>query len=362
MVLNADGSPNPLSIIDVYGTKRGPKRKPASTLKQQKEVKNTIKANDTNDGGDHQLDSTTPSLFSSSFYSSVPHYLTITAINGTKEGINHWINHNNTNKNLNQSVANCTLPYSDLVAAFNLSNHILFRENATFCENIRKTDRNAQSDPSLLMEYTNVENKKPEIFVQNLPVTQLNFDATSNIELYTYSDSMKVTREPSTFVTAKTKSTDVPLDLRMTEVIGENQLQFQTISLTDTNAIKTGITGTSKRKGKAKKLERRAIIENTDQKPKQNKNASSESPTQENKPTDFRQVKQKVKDIKDEAIGELCDTVLTCHYCEIVFGNVIMYAAHMGCHSFDDPYTCNICGDQCTNKLSFFLHIDRSKH
>ena len=28
MVLNADGTPNPLPIIDVYGTRRGPKKKP----------------------------------------------------------------------------------------------------------------------------------------------------------------------------------------------------------------------------------------------------------------------------------------------------------------------------------------------
>ena len=28
MVLNSDGTPNPLPIIDIYGTRRGPKRKP----------------------------------------------------------------------------------------------------------------------------------------------------------------------------------------------------------------------------------------------------------------------------------------------------------------------------------------------
>ena len=28
MVLNPDGTPNPLPIIDVYGTRRGPKKKP----------------------------------------------------------------------------------------------------------------------------------------------------------------------------------------------------------------------------------------------------------------------------------------------------------------------------------------------
>ena len=53
---------------------------------------------------------------------------------------------------------------------------------------------------------------------------------------------------------------------------------------------------------------------------------------------------------------------LTCHFCEIVFGNVIMYTVHMGYHGFQDPYTCNMCGHQCNDKVSFFLHIARSKH
>lgn len=31
MVLNPDGTPNPLPIIDVYGTRRGPKKKPGES-------------------------------------------------------------------------------------------------------------------------------------------------------------------------------------------------------------------------------------------------------------------------------------------------------------------------------------------
>ena len=33
VVLNADGTPNPLPIVDVYGTRRGPKRKPEESGK-----------------------------------------------------------------------------------------------------------------------------------------------------------------------------------------------------------------------------------------------------------------------------------------------------------------------------------------
>ncbi|KAL4707648.1 hypothetical protein ACJJTC_006998 [Scirpophaga incertulas] len=40
MVLNLDGTPNPLPIIDVYGTRRGPKQKPISKVFEQQQVMN----------------------------------------------------------------------------------------------------------------------------------------------------------------------------------------------------------------------------------------------------------------------------------------------------------------------------------
>ncbi|CAH2068984.1 unnamed protein product, partial [Iphiclides podalirius] len=41
MVLNLDGTPNPLPIIDVYGTRRGPKQKPLSKMFEQPGLSNT---------------------------------------------------------------------------------------------------------------------------------------------------------------------------------------------------------------------------------------------------------------------------------------------------------------------------------
>lgn len=49
-------------------------------------------------------------------------------------------------------------------------------------------------------------------------------------------------------------------------------------------------------------------------------------------------------------------------YCNISFGDVFMYAMHMGFHGYKDPYTCNMCGERCPDKLSFFFHIARNAH
>lgn len=64
-------------------------------------------------------------------------------------------------------------------------------------------------------------------------------------------------------------------------------------------------------------------------------------------------------DSKDKP--EIADQ-FTCQYCEISFGNDVMYTVHMGYHGYQNPFTCNMCGHQCSDKVSFFLHIAKSKH
>lgn len=51
-----------------------------------------------------------------------------------------------------------------------------------------------------------------------------------------------------------------------------------------------------------------------------------------------------------------------CRYCDIAFGDVVLYTMHMGYHGYNDPFTCNMCGEQCKDKVSFFLHIARNSH
>ncbi|XP_011632871.1 protein hunchback-like [Pogonomyrmex barbatus] len=352
MVLNADGSPNPLSIIDVYGTKRGPKQKTFVKKELRKELRDTIATNN-----DNKLDNSAITSQLLSLHSPIARYFTVTAINEIND--RHWINHNAMNKI--QSVA--TFPYSDLVAAFNLSNHISLRENATFYENVQKTDH-VQFDT--LMRYAkilNIENKTPETFAQNLPITH--FDTADNISKFRVFEDAKFISESSSFKTLKSQLdvqkiefTDAPLDLRMAGVIEKKQLPLH--ALTSTNSLR--VTGTSKRKGKAIKLERRMIEENPNEKPDRNGSRLSEICLPPDGSSSFCEINKKVENTKDEIVADLFDTEFTCHYCEIIFGNIIMYTVHMSCHSFDDPYTCNMCGYQCTDKLSFFLHIARSEH
>lgn len=51
-----------------------------------------------------------------------------------------------------------------------------------------------------------------------------------------------------------------------------------------------------------------------------------------------------------------------CQYCNIAFGDPVLYSIHMGYHGFQNPFTCNMCGVECSDKISFFLHIARVSH
>ncbi|KAH7940729.1 hypothetical protein HPB49_004529 [Dermacentor silvarum] len=51
-----------------------------------------------------------------------------------------------------------------------------------------------------------------------------------------------------------------------------------------------------------------------------------------------------------------------CAYCDIAFEHCIMYTVHMGYHGYHDPFTCNMCGQRSEDKLAFFLHIARAAH
>ncbi|CAH2099554.1 unnamed protein product [Euphydryas editha] len=64
MVLNMDGTPNPLPIIDVYGTRRGPKQKPMTKIYDQQQI---------NDNNKHQPPAPSHSLFGNHFPVNLPY-------------------------------------------------------------------------------------------------------------------------------------------------------------------------------------------------------------------------------------------------------------------------------------------------
>ena len=51
-----------------------------------------------------------------------------------------------------------------------------------------------------------------------------------------------------------------------------------------------------------------------------------------------------------------------CPHCGIIFDDSVLHSIHMGCHNHSDPFVCNVCGEQCSNKYGFYTHIMRGHH
>ncbi|XP_033887381.1 zinc finger protein Pegasus-like isoform X1 [Acipenser ruthenus] len=51
-----------------------------------------------------------------------------------------------------------------------------------------------------------------------------------------------------------------------------------------------------------------------------------------------------------------------CQNCDTYFADNILYTIHMGCHGYENPFQCNICGYQCKNKYNFACHFARGQH
>ncbi|XP_029136252.2 zinc finger protein Pegasus isoform X1 [Labrus bergylta] len=51
-----------------------------------------------------------------------------------------------------------------------------------------------------------------------------------------------------------------------------------------------------------------------------------------------------------------------CRHCDIHFLDNILYTIHMGCHGYEHPFQCNICGHMCTDRYDFACHFARGQH
>lgn len=51
-----------------------------------------------------------------------------------------------------------------------------------------------------------------------------------------------------------------------------------------------------------------------------------------------------------------------CQHCDVQFLDNILYTIHMGCHGYENPFQCNICGHMCVDKYDFACHFARGQH
>ena len=52
--------------------------------------------------------------------------------------------------------------------------------------------------------------------------------------------------------------------------------------------------------------------------------------------------------------------IYKCKDCGIAYDEAAMYHIHMGSHSWNAPFDCNVCGEKCGDKIRFQIHTTRS--
>ncbi|XP_061611707.1 zinc finger protein Pegasus-like isoform X1 [Phyllopteryx taeniolatus] len=57
-----------------------------------------------------------------------------------------------------------------------------------------------------------------------------------------------------------------------------------------------------------------------------------------------------------------CDEPQRCPHCDIHFPDNVLYTIHMGCHVYEHPFRCNVCGHTCTDKYDFACHFAQGQH
>lgn len=308
MVLNADGSPNPLPIIDIYGTRRGPKNKSKVQKKEGTVRRSNVEQTNTVPGMVTLSPQASPTnSLTTSMNSTIANPSSSTMIDGSTV--------NGVDNNMNVVSQSTVMSYDQTFSGYQLPNNLPAQE--------------------------------PQERVMPLDLT---------------THTLPCSYENSTM----------------------NNQPRRLVSLTKGK-------GTNRRKGKAYKLDRRLVVsdnETDEETTPQLQHTHEFSRTIEN---DVRSLEDQLEDRQSEDHSEdhpedysedrpdyhlpSCsrDPVpryrptsngdsLFCYYCEIAFGNVIMYTEHMNYHGYEDPYTCNKCGHKCNDKVVFFLHIGRSKH
>lgn len=274
IVLNADGTPNPLPIIDVYGTRRGPKQKSSVPSEQQSSIPNSAWQNPL------------AQLMMNPMQLPFPYHLLANLPNDPNKGFLPSII-----ESLNKQLEN-TLHQDQR------RDEIIEEETST----IDSHDESQQEQDE--------EQQQQQQVVESLPDEQAGV-----LDLSVTSKPIKTHRRKGPAYKLK--------DLRFNnESSGEES--------ENSEASEKTLISTTPPPPPAK-VEEEIIEKNNNENSKENNNYESEKS-------------------------------YSCQYCNINFGDMAMYTMHMGYHGFKDPYTCNMCGEHCKDRLAFYLHIIRDAH
>ncbi|XP_067014444.2 protein hunchback [Anabrus simplex] len=375
MVLNPDGSPNPLPIIDVYGTRRGPKLRPKSDDSDSQKM--SLQHNQQQQPLQQApILPTQQQQIPPSQMAQFPMFQAFGML--AKPGTNGLPLPFPYGPLMNGAFP----PTHSPVPPFPYSNNM--RQ-----EDSQKDSSDSSTEHSLLaQQLVNVNNNHPEqegmkdYLARVITSRQLQIPRFPDFNSQYYQEEVKTPSNPLDL--SKPIAFDMP-------PVFPNIINNNNNNNSNTNNNNTANSGTkNRRKGKAYKLERISISvpqESEDEDEElspakiQKLDEEQETETKDNPLPVTETVGKEMDDGKEITTSEVTSEEsiqhskedsrdgagdkVECHnctYCDITFKDLVMYTMHMGYHGYQDPFKCNMCGQQTTDRVNFFLHIARSSH
>jgi hunchback-like protein len=378
MVLNQDGTPNPDPIIDVYGTRRGPKQRPRNITKPTPKEKNS--------GLSLPNHAPPPLPLFQPSYGVIPQQSGNLPVPYPYGCImpNPFPVNNNSNSLLPK------FPQTGGMSTQNESNILDSRRNSP--------NENYDHFLGASSQYYHVNNNTSN---NNNIVSNSNalreIDIENSVQKENSNEISKLgTGEHASFLSTKAMDAD-PLDLSKPEAMdisSEASVTYAAPSILYKSASK------HRRKGQAykldyisRKLQQQTITSDTERtkrkysllleseesplSPEKTDNSINPHHTQQENvhnnqhlQSEMRKMNEKLPKVDEKnrnanekiALSSSKAEVYCCDHCDIAFSDVVLYSMHKGYHGYQDPFKCNMCGVQTANKVEFFLHIARSSH
>nr|ACD75450.1 putative hunchback [Haematopota pluvialis] len=362
MVLNEDGTPNPLPIIDVYGTRRGPKMK--SSKKRDPPSQQLFKQETQNGPSSLAQNSKTPPLQqqqqSQQFQATVP----------TPSPANLMSNFLPTTLASMLQQSGNTMPFFPYL---NLNLHMLAAQQqaalAQMSPNMRDETTNmskCESDEEDAMsDYETDERCESRIDNDAMDLSQTT--PTKNVanQIDPIEPPKEIPTTPSTVTSTwrnhRRKGRAFKLDSSVTPAENENLTMDTTLlKKQPTEVIEMDNSSRLEMSGDedVPTSSSSVVLENKD-------DASDETnkkPESSTTPSLEVENKETSKSTSPNNASNCTQENYECKFCGISFKDAVLYTIHMGYHGYNDVFKCNMCGEKCEDRISFFLHIARNPH
>lgn len=364
MVLNQDGSPNPLPIIDVYGTRRGPKQKPKH---QEDGEKHNLPGGVVVPVAPHQVpEESQPKLI----YCTLCEFYTVSL-----EVLNqHMYLHAAESPFAHMLRTNNNIPDQAAVKDY-FQNVFLSLEPPVSPLSLVSPHQS----PLAYQPISPLDLSKPE------PESNNDRKPTDGKKNRRKGKAYKLERAPEVVEVKQAEVQPIPDDFKMKQ----NPIRSPILdSVEPEMKYESGMTNSfqdvSMQNGHT--VEKVVVKEEAYKQVEVEVRQPSPVPLKIVRPTEEVDMKMDVADpIRDSfkikipswkgrALESVTETEPTaqfdkedpegysCDFCDMAFKDVVMYTMHMGYHGYRDPFTCNMCGQATPNRVAFFLHIARSSH